>query len=129
MSKNYREITRSVSASLGRLRAGIPDTLRAFSSMAQAATQDGALDKKTKELIALALGVAAHCDACIGFHVQALIKLGATQAEVEEALGMAVYMGGGPSLMYAAEALGAFEEFSTPASAARAEHAPAGSPA
>ena len=116
--KSYREITRSVSHSLTKLRAGIPDTLRGFSAMAQAATRDGALGAKTKELIALALGVAAHCDACIGFHVQALVRLGATRAEVEEALGMAVYMGGGPSLMYAADAIGAWEELSAPAEAA-----------
>jgi alkylhydroperoxidase/carboxymuconolactone decarboxylase family protein YurZ len=51
-------------------------------------------------------------DGCIGFHVQALIKLGVTREEFLEMLGMAIYMGGGPSLMYAAEALGAFEEFS-----------------
>ena len=56
--------------------------------------------------------MAAHCDACIGFHVESLIKLGVTRKELEEALGMAVYMGGGPSLMYAADALGAFEEMS-----------------
>ena len=78
--------------------------------MATAATKDGVLDKKTKELIALALGVASRCDGCIGFHTQALSKLGATQQEVIETLGMAVYMGGGPSLMYAAEAISAFEE-------------------
>jgi AhpD family alkylhydroperoxidase len=112
LSKNYRDITRRVSGSLGKLRADTPDVLKAFSALSQAATRDGALDKKTKELIALALGVAAHCDACIGFHMQTLIRLGATLAEVEEALGMAVYMGGGPSLMYAADALGAFEELS-----------------
>ena len=112
MSKNYREITARISASMAKLRTDTPDTMKAFTSMAQAATRDGALDRKTKELIALALGVAAHCDACIGFHMQTLIKLGATRAEVEEALGVTVYMGGGPSLMYAAEALGAFEELS-----------------
>lgn len=90
----------------------MPDMMKGFSQMAQSATRDGALDKKTKELIALALGVAAHCDGCIGFHVEALIKLGVTRAEIEEALGMAVYMGGGPSLMYAADAITAFEEMS-----------------
>jgi AhpD family alkylhydroperoxidase len=62
--------------------------------------------------MALALGVATHCDACLAFHLQTLVKLGATRAEVEEALGVAVYMGGGPSLMYAADALAAFEELS-----------------
>jgi AhpD family alkylhydroperoxidase len=87
--------------------------MNAFSSLAQSATKDGALDKKTKELIALALGIAAHCDGCIGFHVQALIKLSVTREEFLEMLSMTIYMGGGPSLMYAAEALGAFEEFSS----------------
>ncbi len=98
-----------------KLHADTPDTMKAFTALSQAATRDGALNKKTKELIALALGVAAHCDPCIGFHMQSLVKLGVTRAEVEEALGMAVYMGGGPSLMYAADALAAFEELSAPA--------------
>jgi AhpD family alkylhydroperoxidase len=111
MEKNYIDITRNISANLKVLREDIPDTLQAFSALAKAATRDGVLDKKTKELIALALGVAAHCDACIGFHAETLVRLGATRAEVEEALGMAVYMGGGPSLMYAAEAIAAYEQF------------------
>jgi AhpD family alkylhydroperoxidase len=111
MDKNYSQLTRQISANLAKLRKDIPDTLQGFSAMAQAATRDGALDKKTKELIALALGVAAHCDGCIGFHAQALVKLGATRQEIEETLGMAVYMGGGPSLMYAADAIAAFEQF------------------
>ncbi len=111
MEKNYIEITRNLSANLKVLRADISGTMQGFSALAQAATRDGALDKKTKELIALALGVAAHCDGCIGFHTEALVALGATRAEVEEALGLAVYMGGGPSLMYAAEAVAAFEQF------------------
>ena len=92
--------------------------MQAFSALAQAATKDGALDKKTKELMALALGVAAHCDGCIGFHTEALVRLGATREEVEETLGMAVYMGGGPSLMYAADAIAAFEQFLERASVA-----------
>lgn len=111
MSKSYREITQRVSASLKPLRADIGDTTRAFSALAQAATRDGALDKKTKELIALALSVQARCDPCIGFHAEACAKLGATRAEVEEAIGMCIYMGGGPSLMYAGDALAAYEEF------------------
>jgi len=108
----YRELTTGVSKNLATLRADLPEVMKGFGDLARAATQDGALDKKTKELIALALGVAARCDACIGFHVQTLVKLGVTKIELEEMLGMAVYMGGGPSLMYAANALAAFEEFS-----------------
>ncbi|MGP1682840.1 MAG: carboxymuconolactone decarboxylase family protein, partial [Giesbergeria sp.] len=100
------------SAQIAQLRADIPETMRGFSAMAQAAGKDGVLDKKTKELIALALSVGVRCDPCIGYHAQALVKFGATRAEVAETLGMAVYMGGGPSLMYAAKASAAFEEFS-----------------
>ncbi|VTZ27214.1 Alkyl hydroperoxide reductase AhpD [Methylocella tundrae] len=111
----YRELTQGVSKNLATLRADLPEVMKGFSDLARTATQDGALDKKTKELIALALGVASRCDACIGFHVQALVKLGVTKLELEEMLGMAVYMGGGPSLMYAANAIAAFEEFSAAA--------------
>lgn len=111
MAKNYSELTKGISGDLRKLRKDIPDTMQAFSALAQAATRDGALDRKTKELIALALGVAARCDGCIGFHAETLVKLGATRQEVEETLGMAVYMGGGPSLMYAADAISAFEQF------------------
>jgi AhpD family alkylhydroperoxidase len=113
MTKLYKEIIGGISPSLAKLRKEIPDVMNAFSSLAQSATKDGALDKKTKELIALALGIAGHCDGCIGFHVQTLVKLGVTREEFLEMLSMAIYMGGGPSLMYAADALSAFEEFSS----------------
>lgn len=110
MSKQYKEITVDISTYMAKLRQEIPDVMNGFSAMAKAATQDGALDKKQKELIALALGVAARCDGCIGFHVQTLVKLQMTREELLEVLGMAIYMGGGPSLMYAADALRAFEQ-------------------
>jgi AhpD family alkylhydroperoxidase len=109
---DYNELTQAVSKKLASLRTDIPDVMKGFNDLARAATCDSALDKKTKELIALALGVAARCDDCLGFHVQALVKLGTTKAELEDALGMAIYMGGGPSLMYSAHALAAFDEFS-----------------
>lgn len=109
--KDYRQITKDISANLRILRQDVPATMQGFSQLAQAATAAGALDKKTKELIALAIGVATRCDGCIGFHTEALVRLGATRAEVEETLGMAVYMGGGPSLMYAADAIGAYEQY------------------
>jgi AhpD family alkylhydroperoxidase len=114
MSNNtsYTGLTASISRNLTPLRNDMPAVMKAFQELGRAASAEGALDKKSKELIALALGVAARCDGCIGFHTQALVKLGASRAEVEETLGMAVYMGGGPSLMYSANALAAFEEFS-----------------
>jgi AhpD family alkylhydroperoxidase len=108
---SYREIAQTVSARLASLRTSTPDVMKGFNDLGRAATADGVLDKKTKELIALALSVAARCDPCIAFHTQALVKLGATRQELDETLGVTTYMGGGPSLMYAASAIAAFDEF------------------
>ncbi|MBP7252830.1 MAG: carboxymuconolactone decarboxylase family protein [Alphaproteobacteria bacterium] len=114
MGKDYKAIIGDISAYSAELRKLIPETMQGFSAMAKGATQAGALTEQTKELLALALGVAARCDGCLGYHTKALARLGATREEVAEALGMAVYMGGGPSLMYAADALRAFDQFSQP---------------
>ena len=120
MTQSFTRLTGEINSALGQFRAHQPDLMRGFGTLAQAATRDGQVSRKHKELTALALGVAGHCDACIGFHMQALVKLGATREEVEEILGVAVYMGGGPSLMYAANALAAFEELSAAPIAAAA---------
>jgi AhpD family alkylhydroperoxidase len=114
---SYRHLTQTVSGRLATLKAGTPEVMKGFNDLARAATANGALDRKTKELIALALSVAARCDPCIGFHMQALVKLGVTRQEIDETLGVATYMGGGPSLMYAAGAIAAFDEFSASAPA------------
>ncbi len=111
MSKSYPDITKRISENMKPLREDISETMKGFSAMAKAATADGALDKKTKEFIALAIAISTRCDGCIGFHVKALVELDATKEEIEETLGMAVYMGGGPSLMYAADAMLAYEQF------------------
>ncbi|MBS0510923.1 MAG: carboxymuconolactone decarboxylase family protein [Proteobacteria bacterium] len=110
MSKSFVQITTDVSRALGTLRKEIPDTMQGFSAMAKGALQDGALSELQKELIALAIAVTQRCDACVGFHVKALIRLGATREQVMETLGVCTYMGGGPALMYAAEAVRAYEE-------------------
>ena len=96
---------------VAQLRRSQPGVMQGFHELSQSALEAGALSAKTKELIALALGVAAHCDGCIGFHAKALVALGANRAELEETLAVAIYMGGGPSLMYSADALAAFEQF------------------
>jgi AhpD family alkylhydroperoxidase len=112
MTKNFKETTQDISQYTKELHKLIPDTMAGFSAMAKGALHTKVLDEKTKEFIALALGIAAHCDGCLGFHTKALVRLGATREEIAEVLGMAVYMGGGPSLMYAADALRAFDQFS-----------------
>lgn len=109
---DYKQLTADVSAHLAPLRQDLPTVMKAFGELSKAATTSAALDEKTKEFVALGIAVSTRCDACIGFHVRTLVRLGASKAEFEEVLGMAVYMGGGPSLMYAANAMAAFEQFS-----------------
>ena len=111
---NWTEFLAETNTELTALRRAIPGPAASFAHLAQAATGPGALDQKTKELIALAIGVATHCDGCIGFHVKAAIRHGATRAEVAETVAMCVYMGGGPSMMYGAKALAAFDELVPP---------------
>jgi AhpD family alkylhydroperoxidase len=110
-TKSYKEITKNLDNSLNTIAKEAPGIIKGFESLGQAALKEGALSKKTKEMIALAIGITAHCDGCIGFHVKSLIKLGITREEFLEILGVATYMGGGPNLMYAADALRAYEEF------------------
>lgn len=97
------------------MRRSIPTVAKGFAELAKAAIEPGALDSKTKELIALALGVAARCDGCIVFHVKAAVKYGATRDEIAEALGVVIYLGGGPAAIYAAEALSTYDQLYGPA--------------
>lgn len=112
MAKDYKALTKDISEYMGELRKAAPEPMAGFSALAKGATADGALDKKTKEFIALGIGVTQRCDGCIGFHAKALKELGATREEIAEVMAMCVYMGGGPALMYAADALRAFDQFS-----------------
>ncbi len=111
MFKDWPNIASELSALTKQLRAGVPDTMKAFSAMAQAATQPKALDTKTKELVALGIAVASRSDPCIAFHAEAARKNGATRDEVMETVGMAIYMGAGPAVMYAAQAVEAYDQY------------------
>src|SRR4029078_11266481 len=104
MYNDWPQHAKSLGPGLKDLRGGAGDVMKGFSAIAQAALKPGALDTKTKELIALAIGVATRCDDCIAFHAKAAMEHGDSKEEVMETLGMAVYMGAGPSVMYAAHA-------------------------
>lgn len=114
---SFRDLTHTVSSGIAGLRSSTPEVMKAFNELGRAATAPGVLDAKTKELIAMALSVAVRCDPCIGFHARALVKLGASRQELDETLAVSTYMGGGPSLMYAASAVAAFDEFARAAAA------------
>jgi AhpD family alkylhydroperoxidase len=105
---------------LRKLAKAQPATVNAFNALHSAACAAGALDVKTKELIALALAVGTCCDDCVAIHVHDALRVGATGPEITDALGVAVLMGGGPALMYAAHAMEALEEFQAVSSEAAA---------
>ncbi|NOD30272.1 carboxymuconolactone decarboxylase family protein [Ruegeria atlantica] len=109
---NWKDFMAETEANIGTFSKEVPETVRGFGIMGKAAKTDGALSEKTKEFMALGIAIATRCDSCIGFHVRALVRLGATRAQMCEALAMATYMGGGPSYAYSAKALRAFDEFS-----------------
>jgi len=109
MYDDWPETTKVLSAHLRDLRGGAPDVMKAFSGIAQTALAPKALDAKTKELIALGIGIAIRCDDCIAFHIKAAVERGATREEISETLGIAIYMGAGPSVMYASHAFAALQ--------------------
>jgi len=111
MTTNYPARRSELQGLMLRLGRELPGPLGGFANLHKAATAGGALDAKTKELIALGIAVAVHCDSCLAYHVHDALKAGATRAEVLDALGVAVMMGGGPATMYACDAFSALEQF------------------
>ena len=106
---DHASLIQGINESLSSLRKTQPEAMRGFGQLAQASMADGAISAKHKELMALAIGITQRCSGCIGFHVKALVQLGCTRGELEEMLAVCVYMGGGPALMYSAEALHAWD--------------------
>jgi len=108
---NWTNFLNETMGRIGTLQKETPEMFSGFNAMSKAAKKSGALDEKTKEFIALGIGIATRCDSCIAFHVKSLVRLGATREELCEALEMIGYMGGGPSVAYSAKALEAYDEF------------------
>lgn len=111
MATNYPELVGELTQTMRRMHKGIPATMQGFAQFADQAKAAGVLDEKTKELMAVAISIAMRCDGCIGFHTRGAVKAGATREEVLETIGVAILMGGGPSTVYGAHALQAFEQF------------------
>lgn len=111
MAKDHPKMVGDISKCLAKIGQEKPQVMQAFMNLGKAANEGGVIDEKTKELIALAIGVSQRCDGCIAFHVKKLIDLGTTREELADMLGVVIYMGGGPSLMYASECLCAYDEF------------------
>lgn len=106
-SKHYNNLTKL----MGELGSNIPSTMKGFNNLHTATITQGALSSKTKELIALGIAITVRCDGCIAFHVHDALKSGANSEEIMETIGVAILMGGGPSVMYGCEALEALNQF------------------
>ena len=111
MSKDFAGIAHDVMTGVGLLQRSAPDAMKAFGALSVAATATKAIDTKTKELMALAIGIAVHCDGCVAYHTKMAQQHGATRDEVAETVALAVYMGGGPAAVYGADALRAYDQF------------------
>lgn len=110
-SFNHPQLIQDIGQQMATLRKSQPAAMQGFGQLAKSAMAEGALSEKHKELMALAIGITQHCSGCIGFHVKALRRLGCTREEFDEMLAVCTYMGGGPALMYASEALAAWDAF------------------
>jgi AhpD family alkylhydroperoxidase len=111
MDKDYPQLHGRLQNLISKLGEEIPGTMGGFAALHKNAVADGTLTGKTKELIALGIAVAVRCDGCIAYHVHDALKAGATRDEIGETIGVAVLMGGGPALMYGAEAYEALDQF------------------
>lgn len=108
---SWSEFMKDTVGRLDVMQKETPETFAGFNQMGRAAKANGALDEKTKELIALGIAIATRCDSCIAFHVKSLVRLKTSREELCEALAMIAYMGGGPSVAFSAKALEAYDEF------------------
>lgn len=113
----YKEKIQSMRSELRVMNKLIPQTAAAFADLSKAAKEGQPLSYKEIEYVALGIAISQHCDPCVNFHVEALRKSGATREELGAVLAMAVQMGGGPSVMYAAHALACWDELEAAAAA------------
>jgi AhpD family alkylhydroperoxidase len=120
MSGKFVDRIAGVDSYVGELRQMVPDSVKAYGGLSKAAQTPGALDHKTKELIALAISVATRCDGCIAYHARNAVRAGATRQEIAEMLAVTLQMGGGPSMIHAADALRAYDEFAAAPGIAKA---------
>ena len=106
-----QEVLRGLAKPSRALRQMIPAVYDGFRALHTSVLVDGALDVKTKELIALAISASNQCDGCIASHARGAATAGASKEEVAEALGVVIMMNGGPGTVYAPRAYDAFVEF------------------
>lgn len=108
---SYPRKLRDAKRNTQRLASAQPAVMEAFSGLHKAAVSTGVLETRIKELMALAISITARCDDCIAHHIYDAREAGATREEIAETIGVAILMGGGPSMLYAAHAIEALDQF------------------
>ena len=111
MTMDFIELHQHIQERLGELGSELPGPMSGFARLHKKSVETGALDAKTKELMALAIGIAVRCEGCIAYHTHDAIKAGATRQELLETIGVAILMGGGPASIYATHAMDAIDQF------------------
>ncbi|MEZ5378705.1 MAG: carboxymuconolactone decarboxylase family protein [Acidimicrobiales bacterium] len=111
MSANHVERHGELRRGFRQLSRVQSEVMAGFTSMHRAAVADGELPGATKEMMALAISIVTHCEGCIAFHVHDALRAGASRGQIEETIGVAIMMGGGPAAVYGATAAEALDQF------------------
>ena len=111
MTSDFVELHQHLQDRLGQLGSELPGPMSGFSRLHKKSVEAGALEAKTKELMALAISIAVHCEGCIAYHTHDAVQAGATRAELLETIGVAIMMGCGPASVYAVHAMDAIDQF------------------
>lgn len=113
MIHNYSQSIHETARSLTHISNELPEAMQHFSALANLATAEGTLDAKTKALITLGMAIQTRSEECIAYHVRKAIKHNISHEELLEVLTIAAYMGGGPTLMAAEDALVIYEQMAS----------------
>ena len=106
---NFDEDIQEARRQAVELSKALPETMQAFRNLMKAASTEGALPTKTKDLMAMAIAIATRCEGCVLFHLDDARRHGATRQEILETIAVAIEMGGGPATVYGGKALAAYD--------------------
>jgi AhpD family alkylhydroperoxidase len=109
MMLDWNEYQKQIGAQLSQFMKLTPDSVRGYQTLSAANAKDSKLGAKVRELISLAVAVTTHCDGCITIHTDNALKAGASREEIAEALGVAMAMNTGATLIYSLRTLDAVD--------------------
>ena len=111
MIRDWKEYKGQVTAAIREISASNRDLVKAYAEFHHANSQSKHLDAKTRELIALAVAVTLRCDGCVNAYSESAVKAGASKDEIVDALGVAVMVNAGATMVYSAHTIDAFNAY------------------